>query len=97
VILEAVQSGTPVLASRVDGNVGMLGPRYAGYFALGDDAGLAALLRRCRDDDAFLPRLRRQCQARAHLFAPAREQRLLRQLVASLCAGPGVQARGHSV
>ena len=44
VILEAVQSGTPVLASRIDGNVGMLGRDYAGYFALGDDAALAELL-----------------------------------------------------
>lgn len=87
VILEAVQSGTPVLASRIDGNVGMLGRDYAGYFALGDDSDLAALLRRCRDDGDFLPRLRQQCQARAKLFEPARERRLLAQLVNSLCAG----------
>lgn len=86
VILEAVQSGTPVLASRIEGNVGMLGPHYAGYFALGDDAALAALLQRCRDDADFLPLLRHQCQARAHLFEPQREQTLLRQLVVTLAA-----------
>ena len=86
VILEAVQSGTPVLASRIDGNVGMLGPHYAGYFALGDDAALAKLLRRCRDDAAFLPLLRQQCEARAPLFEPAREQQLLLQLVKTLVA-----------
>lgn len=86
VILEAVQSGTPVLASRIDGNVGMLGPDYAGYFALGDDAALAELLQRCRDDADFLPVLRQQCEARAPLFEPQREQALLRQLVAQLAA-----------
>lgn len=86
VILEAVQSGTPVLASRIEGNVGMLGPHYAGYFALGDDAALAALLQRCRDDADFLPLLRQQCAARAPLFEPQREQTLLRQLVAKLAA-----------
>ena len=32
VIMEATLSGTPVLASRIDGNVGMLGADYAGYF-----------------------------------------------------------------
>jgi putative glycosyltransferase (TIGR04348 family) len=86
VILEAVQSGTPVLASRIEGNVGMLGPHYAGYFALGDDAALAALLQRCRDDADFLSLLRQQCAARASLFEPQREQTLLRQLVAKLAA-----------
>jgi glycosyltransferase involved in cell wall biosynthesis len=30
VIIEAVTSGTPVLASRIDGNVGMLGADYLG-------------------------------------------------------------------
>lgn len=84
VILEAVQSGTPVLASAIDGNVGMLGPDYAGYFPLGDDQALADLLRRCRDDADFLALLRRQCETRAPLFEPEREQTLLRQLVANL-------------
>lgn len=84
VILEAVQSGTPVLASRIDGNVGMLGPDYAGYFALGDDGALAALLQRCQDEADFLPLLRQQCAARAPLFEPQREQALLRGLVAEL-------------
>lgn len=86
VILEALQSGTPVLASRIEGNVGMLGSDYAGYFALGDDAALAALLQRCRDDPDFLPLLRQQCEARAPLFEPQHEQALLRQLVAKLAA-----------
>lgn len=84
VILEAVQSGTPVLASDIDGNVGMLGPDYAGYFPLGDDQALAELLQRCRDDADFLALLQRQCEARAPLFEPEREQALLRQLVANL-------------
>ncbi|MFZ2219246.1 MAG: selenoneine biosynthesis selenosugar synthase SenB, partial [Rhodoferax sp.] len=86
VILEAVQSGTPVLASHIDGNVGMLGPHYSGYFEFGDDATLAKLLLRCREDATFLPLLRQQCEARAPLFEPAREQQLLLQLVKTLAA-----------
>ena len=48
-MLMALKS-TPVLASRISGNVGMLGDDYDGYFELGDSDGLAALLRRCRGD-----------------------------------------------
>jgi glycosyltransferase involved in cell wall biosynthesis len=85
VIVEAVTAGTPVLASRVSGNIGMLGRDYAGYFPAGDAAALAGLLRRCWEDAAFLRTLARQCRARAALFSPAREKasltRLLRELL----------------
>ena len=88
VILEAVQSGTPVLASLIDGNVGMLGGAYAGYFEVGDDAGLAELLMRCREEPGFLDLLRHQCDARSTLFEPQREQVLLRGLISGLVATP---------
>jgi glycosyltransferase involved in cell wall biosynthesis len=84
VIIEAVVSGTPVLASRIDGNVGMLGEDYAGYFPWGDAPALAALLTRCREDAAFLDRIREQCHERAPLFAPAAETAAVRRLLADL-------------
>lgn len=84
VVMEAVRGGTPVLASRIAGNLGMLGAGYAGYFEAGDSAALAALIERCRDDQAMLPRLAAQCAARAPLFEPARERAALRRLLAEL-------------
>ena len=84
VVMEAVCSGTPVLASRVDGNVGMLGDDYAGYFDWGDAQGLADLLVRCRDDADFLVHLRAQCEARAPLFHPVKEQAALIDLIKAL-------------
>jgi putative glycosyltransferase (TIGR04348 family) len=84
VVIEAVRSGTPVLASRIDGNVGLLGAGYSGYFDWGDAPGLAALLARSRDDPAMLAGLERQCAARAALFDPAHERRTLLALVADL-------------
>lgn len=84
VILEAVQSGTPVLASRISGNVGMLGADYAGYFDVGDAAGLAALVKRCATEPAFLVHLQSQCALRAELFEPAVERRHVLKLVASV-------------
>jgi glycosyltransferase involved in cell wall biosynthesis len=91
VIMEAVCSGTPVLASRVDGNVGMLGADYEGYFPHDDAVALAALLERCRDGQAgddparsLLARLRAQCSLRAPLFEPEAERRAVLQLVREL-------------
>jgi putative glycosyltransferase (TIGR04348 family) len=84
VVIEAVRSGTPVLASRIDGNVGLLGDDYRGYFPAGDDAALAALLQRCRDDPDMLSGLRAQTDPRAALFAPETEAATLRGIVARL-------------
>jgi putative glycosyltransferase (TIGR04348 family) len=84
VVMEAVRCGTPVLASRIPGNVGMLGADYGGCFAPGDGAGLASLLQRARDEPAMLAALRAQCEQRAPLFEPAREQATLLQTLAPL-------------
>jgi putative glycosyltransferase (TIGR04348 family) len=88
VILEAVQSGTTVLASRISGNMGMLGADYAGYFPVGDAAALAALLRRCAAEPGFLALLQSQCTRRAPLFAPDAEQRHVLNLVLSAIHPP---------
>ena len=88
VIMEAALSGTPVLASRVPGNVGMLGADYAGYFEPGDTAGLVRLLRASRKDmgrpGGLLGRLQSQCEARAALFEPAAEKAALLQALSGL-------------
>lgn len=82
VVLEAVQSGTPVLASRISGNMGMLGADYAGYFEVGDATGLAALVKRCIVEPAFLAHLQSQCVLRSVLFEPDVEKRLVLKLIA---------------
>ena len=84
VVIEAVTSGTPVLASRIDGNLGLLGTGYAGVFEPGDAAGLATLLLQARDDPAMLPALRLSCQARLPLFLPEHERLNLLATVADL-------------
>lgn len=88
VVIEAVRSGTAVLASRIDGNVGLLGEDYAGYFPLGDAGALASLLQRLRREPAMLDALQRQCRARAPLFDPARERNTLRDMVSRLLTQP---------
>ncbi len=88
VVIEALTSGTPVLASRIDGNVGLLGSDYEGCFPPGDAAALARLLQRCRDEPAMLPRLARQCARRAPLFRPELERAALLSLVDELLETP---------
>jgi len=84
VVIEAVRSGVPVLASRIDGNVGLLGADYDGFFPVGDAAALAMLMRRFVADTAFAARLRAQCALREPLFRPACERRAVRELVFGL-------------
>ncbi len=88
VVIEALRSGTPVLASRIDGNLGLLGDDWPGLFEPGDPAALAALLQRARDDPAMLPALADRAAQRAPLFAPDAEAAALLALVASLLHAP---------
>jgi hypothetical protein len=95
VLLEAVVSGTPVLASAIDGNIGMLGTDYSGYFPWNDVAALADMLVASRASqsapdcaDRLLDRLVAQCAQRAPLFAPASEGAAVRRLLEDLLAAP---------
>ena len=87
VVIEALRSGTPVLASRIDGNLGLLGADYPGVFEPGDAAGLATLLERARDEPTMLPTLAAAAAARAPLFAPEAERAALHALLAELNTG----------
>jgi putative glycosyltransferase (TIGR04348 family) len=88
VVMEAVCSGTPVIASDIDGNRGMLGANYAGYFEWNNATELAQLLRQDKaslgDQAGLLQTLQAQSQQRAALFAPQAEQATLLKLVADL-------------
>jgi putative glycosyltransferase (TIGR04348 family) len=84
VVSEAVAAGVPVLASRIDGSVGLLGPDYPGYFPVGDTDALAALLWRAESHPGFLEELRRHCAVRAPLFDPACERAAWESLLMEL-------------
>jgi putative glycosyltransferase (TIGR04348 family) len=90
VISEAIVAGVPILASRMDGNVGLLGADYPGYFAVGDTEALARLLWRIETDAQFVARLRRAIARRALLFKPEREVAAWRKLLAELPPQSGV-------
>ncbi len=84
VICEAARIGVPVLASRVPGNVGMLGRGYPGYFPLSDDKALARLIERCRTDKAFYAKLKSAISRRRGLFSPPSERAALQRALSGL-------------
>jgi len=81
VIAEALACGVPVISTRIEGSVGLLGARYPGYFKVGDTRALAKLLWRVETDSRFRARLSSGCRRRAHLIRPERERRAWKALV----------------
>ena len=77
VVVEALTSGTPVLGTRMSGNVGMLGVNYPGLFPVGDSEALSRLLLRCWREPAFLRELEDWCRRLAPAFSPDSERRAL--------------------
>lgn len=94
VVVEALTAGTAVLLSDCDGNIGMLGGDYPGYFAVGDATKLAGLIVRCRNDAAFLARLEQACRNRMPLFLPECEKRTLGTLLDELPVPPPAMPLG---
>ena len=84
VIVEAITAGTPVLASRISGNIGMLGADYPGYFPVGDAAALYALLTECLTRPNLLTQLHTACRARLPLFSPDAERHHLLELLRAM-------------
>lgn len=83
-VTEAIAAGVPVLSTRIDGSIGILGDDYPGYFAVGDAAGLAALLHRCEAEPAFLAELRARVLALQPLVDPVRERAAWHALIDEL-------------
>ena len=84
VISEAVVAGVPVIASAIDGNIGLLGEDYPGYYPVTDSGELYTLLQRAETGHGFLRQLHEHGNARKHLFAPALERRRWQALLDSL-------------
>lgn len=83
-VSEAIACGVPVLSTRIDGSVGVLGDDYPGLFPPGDDGTLARLLLRLERDPAFEASLRERVRALRPLVEPSRERAAWRSLLAEL-------------
>ena len=73
VISEAVMAGLPVIASGIEGSVGLLGADYPGYYPVRDTDALRERLLLAESDDGYYARLVAACAARRQLFTPHQE------------------------
>lgn len=73
VLFEAIACGTPVLASDVPGNRGILGD-YPGYFPVEDHDKLSELLERAETDESFYDELRERVKEREEIVKPEKER-----------------------
>ena len=80
-VLEAMTMGVPVLASRIEGNVGLLGDDYPGYFEEGQmDEALQAIINQRADLQEWI----RLSANRLPLFSRERESNLWLELLTEL-------------
>src|SRR5258707_8072274 len=88
VVCEAAAAGVPVIASRVSGNIGILGRGYPGTYRLADERALARQLRRAAPDPPYHQRLERFMATRPPLFRPAAGREGMHRLLADLAPRP---------
>ena len=84
VVSEAMADSVPVIASRIPGNIGLLGGEYPGYYTQGDTRELSHLLRRAELDPAYLAELREHVSQRGDMVRPEAERSSWETLLNSL-------------
>ena len=81
VISEACVAGLPVVASNIDGSIGLLGETHPGYYEVGNTKSLREMLLRAETDKTFLSGLRKTCLTKARLFTYEREKNSWKKLL----------------
>lgn len=84
VISEAVVAGLPVIASQIDGSLGLLGEDYAGYYPVEDTKALRELLLKAEAEHGYIQKLEAQCKKKAGLFTREAEKQSWLELLNDL-------------
>jgi len=73
VISEAIVAGLPIIASDIEGSVGLLGDDYQGYYPVEDEVALRSLLLKMESTPAFYQAIKQSCLDKQGLFTPEKE------------------------
>jgi putative glycosyltransferase (TIGR04348 family) len=90
VISEAVMAGLPVIASDIEGSVGLLGAGYPGYYPVQNAGALRERLLRAESDGGYYAELVTACAARRQLFTPQEEHAGWEKLLADIQSSAAV-------
>lgn len=84
VVSEAIAAATPVLATAIPGNLGLLGADWPAQFPAGDEVALGRLLAKVATEPPFWRQLVDRTRALQPMVAPEHERAAWRQLLADL-------------
>ena len=84
---EAIANRTAVLATAIEGTIGLVGDRYPGLFAVGDAKELANRIERARTEPEFLAALQFACEPIRERLSPEHERDGWKSLISSLFPG----------
>jgi glycosyltransferase involved in cell wall biosynthesis len=84
VLFEAIRWRLPVIASRIDGHVGVLGNRYKGFFQTGVTQDLHRLLLRCSQHSKFYGELGKSIDRLATKYRQGSEFKSLTSAISKL-------------
>ncbi|MEO6597160.1 MAG: selenoneine biosynthesis selenosugar synthase SenB [Planctomycetota bacterium] len=87
VVSEAIAAGTPILATAIPGNLGLLGDDWPGSFSVGDARGLGVLMSRTATEPAFYQNMVKRTLALQPMVDPRHELREWRDLLTQLSLG----------
>lgn len=84
VISEAIVNRIPIIASRIDATIGLLGSDYPGFFEAGHTESLAERLSKAENDASYLAALNQWTEPLLTHFTPRREKEAWQELLAQL-------------
>ena len=84
VISEAITAGLPVIASHIDGSIGLLGKEYPGYYEVENTEQLRDRLLQAESDKKYYRSLENACSKRRTLFTPEHQKRRWKELLNEL-------------